>query len=137
MKQTRIASLATYVPPRVLTNADLEKMIDTSDEWILKRTGIRERHVVDPGVATSDLGKEAALCALDQAGLIPDDIGVIVVATTTPDMLFPSTACLVPDEDRRIERLGFRSGRGLFRVHLCIDYGRAEGWRPAPTTTRW
>ena len=95
MKQTRIASLATYVPPRVLTNADLEKMIDTSDEWILKRTGIRERHVVDPGVATSDLGKEAALCALDQAGLIPDDIGVIVVATTTPDMLFPSTACLV------------------------------------------
>ena len=59
-RPTTIASLATYVPPRVLTNADLEKMVDTTDEWILQRTGIRERHIVDPGVATSDLGKEAA-----------------------------------------------------------------------------
>ena len=72
IRQSRIASLATYVPPRVLTNADLEKLIDTSDEWILQRTGIRERHVVDPGVATSDLAKEAALKALDQACLTPD-----------------------------------------------------------------
>ena len=90
-----IRSLATYVPPRVLTNRDLEKMVDTTDEWILQRTGIRERHIVDPGVATSDLAKEAGLEAIRRAGLTPDDIGVIVVGTVTPDMMFPSTACLV------------------------------------------
>lgn len=90
-----IRSLATYVPPRVLTNADLEKMVETTDEWILQRTGIRERHIVDPGVATSDLAREAALEAIRKAGLTPDDIGVIVVGTVTPDMMFPSTACLV------------------------------------------
>ena len=90
-----IRSLATYVPPRLLTNSDLEKMVDTTDEWILQRTGIRERHIVDPGVATSDLAKEAALKAIEQAGLTPNDIGLIVVGTVTPDMFFPSTACLV------------------------------------------
>ncbi len=93
--RARIASLATYVPPRVLTNADLEKMVETSDEWILQRTGIRERHIVDPGVATSDLAVEAALKAIERAGLQPTDIDFIIVGTTTPDMLFPSTACLV------------------------------------------
>jgi len=90
-----IRSLATYVPPRLLTNADLEKLVDTTDEWILQRTGIRERHVVDPGIATSDLGKEAALAAIAQAGLTPEDIGFVVVGTVTPDMMFPSTACLL------------------------------------------
>jgi 3-oxoacyl-[acyl-carrier-protein] synthase-3 len=94
-RPTTIASLATYVPPRVLSNADLEKLVDTTDEWILQRTGIRERHIVDPGVATSDLAKEAAIKAVAAAGLTPDDIGVIVVGTVTPDMMFPSTACLV------------------------------------------
>jgi 3-oxoacyl-[acyl-carrier-protein] synthase III len=94
-RPVRVASLATYVPPRVLTNADLEKLVDTTDEWILQRTGIRERHIVDPGVATSDLGKEAALHAIARAGLTPSDIGVIVVGTVTPDMFFPSTACLI------------------------------------------
>ena len=93
--RARIASLATYVPPRVLTNADLEKMVDTTDEWIMQRVGIRERHVVDPGVATSDLAKEAALKAIARAGATPADIDLILVATTTPDMLFPSTACLL------------------------------------------
>jgi 3-oxoacyl-[acyl-carrier-protein] synthase-3 len=93
--RARIASLATYVPPKVLTNADLERMVDTSDEWILQRTGIRERHIVDPGVATSDLASEAARKAIERAGLTPADIDFIVVGTTTPDMLFPSTACLV------------------------------------------
>ena len=110
IRQTRIASLATYVPPRVLTNADFERMVDTSNEWILKRTGIRERHVVDPGVATSDLAKEAALYALNQAGLTPDDIGVIVVATTTPDMFFPSTACLVQTKIGASNAWGFDLG---------------------------
>ena len=94
-RPTTIRSLATYVPPRVLTNADLEKVVETTDAWILQRTGIRERHVVDPGVTTSDLGKEAALQAIARAGLTPDDIGFIVVGTVTPDMMFPSTACLV------------------------------------------
>jgi 3-oxoacyl-[acyl-carrier-protein] synthase-3 len=70
-------------------------MVDTSDEWILQRTGIRERHIVDPGVATSDLAKEAAVEAIRRAGLTPDDIDLIVVGTVTPDMLFPSTACLL------------------------------------------
>ena len=93
--RARISSLATYVPPRLLTNADLEKLVDTSDEWILQRTGIRTRHVVDAGVATSDLSKEAALKAIAGAGLTPADIDFIVVGTTTPDMVFPSTACLV------------------------------------------
>ena len=93
--RARIASLATYVPPRVLTNADLEKLVDTSDDWIMQRVGIRERHVVDPGVATSDLAAEAARAALARAGVQAADIDVILVATTTPDMLFPSTACLL------------------------------------------
>jgi 3-oxoacyl-[acyl-carrier-protein] synthase-3 len=95
MCRARISSLATFVPPKVLTNADLEKMVETSDEWILQRTGIRERHIVEPGVATSDLATEAAKKAIERAGLTPDDIDFIVVGTTTPDMLFPSTACLV------------------------------------------
>ena len=94
-RPTTIRSLATYVPPRLLTNADLEKMVETTDEWILQRTGIRERHIVDPGVATSDLGKEAAIKAIERAGLTPADLGVIVVGTVTPDILFPSTACLI------------------------------------------
>jgi 3-oxoacyl-[acyl-carrier-protein] synthase-3 len=94
-RPTTIKSLATYVPPRVLTNKDLERMVETSDEWIVQRTGIRERHIADPGVGTSDLAKEAALRAIEKAGLTPDDIGFIVVGTVTPDMLFPSTACLL------------------------------------------
>jgi 3-oxoacyl-[acyl-carrier-protein] synthase-3 len=97
-RPTMIRSLATYVPPRVLSNADLEKMLDTTDEWIMQRVGIRERHIAAPGVATSDLGKEAAIAAIARAGLTPDDIGVIVVGTVTPDMMFPSTACLIQDK---------------------------------------
>src|SRR5579872_3744319 len=94
-RPTMIASLATYVPPRLLTNADLERMVETTDDWILQRTGIRERHIVDPGVATSDLGREAAIKAIANAGLTPEEIGVIIVGTVTPDMMFPSTACLI------------------------------------------
>ena len=94
-RPTRIASLATYVPPRILTNADLEKLVDTNNDWIMKRVGIRERHIAEPGIATSDLGKEAALAAIERAGITPDDIGVIITGTVTPDMMFPSTACLI------------------------------------------
>jgi 3-oxoacyl-[acyl-carrier-protein] synthase-3 len=109
-------SLATYVPPRVLTNADLERMVDTTDEWIQKRTGIRERHIVDPGVATSDLAKEAALQAIRRAGLTADDIGLIVVGTVTPDMLFPSTACLVQD------KIGARNAWGFDLSAACSAF---------------
>jgi 3-oxoacyl-[acyl-carrier-protein] synthase III len=93
--KVKISALGTYVPPRLLTNADLEKMVDTTDEWILARVGIRERHLVDKGVATSDLAVEAAKKALAQRGLAPADIDVIIVGTVTPDMFFPSTACIV------------------------------------------
>src|SRR5437667_405973 len=89
-RPTTIRSLATYVPPRLLTNADLERMVETSDQWIRQRTGIRERHIVDTGVATSDLGREAAVQAIAKAGLTPADIGLIIVGTVTPDMFFPS-----------------------------------------------
>jgi 3-oxoacyl-[acyl-carrier-protein] synthase-3 len=95
VRRVEIKSLATYVPPKLLTNADLEKMVDTTDEWIMQRTGIRQRHIAEPGVATSDLAAEAAREAIKRAGLTPDDIDVIVVGTVTPDMLFPATACLV------------------------------------------
>jgi 3-oxoacyl-[acyl-carrier-protein] synthase-3 len=94
-RPTRIASLATYVPPRVLTNADLEKLVDTNNDWIMQRVGIRERHIAGPGIATSDLGTQAALVAIERAGITPDDIGVIITGTVTPDMMFPSTACLI------------------------------------------
>ncbi len=105
-----ITGLATYVPPRVLTNADLEKIVDTTDEWIQQRTGIRERHIVDHGVATSDLAREAALKAIAQAGLTPADIDFIVVGTTTPDMMFPSTACLLQHKIGATKAWGFDLG---------------------------
>ena len=108
--KTKISGLATYVPPKLLTNNDLEKMVDTTDEWILQRTGIRERHIVEPGVATSDLAKEASLKAIAQAGLTPADIGFIVVGTTTPDTIFPSTACLLQNKIGAQHAWGFDLG---------------------------
>jgi 3-oxoacyl-[acyl-carrier-protein] synthase III len=105
-----ISGLATHVPPRVLSNADLERMVETSDEWILQRTGISERHIVDPGVATSDLAKEAALQALVQAGIGAADIGLLIVGTTTPDMMFPSTACLLQHKIGATRAWGFDLG---------------------------
>jgi 3-oxoacyl-[acyl-carrier-protein] synthase-3 len=96
--RAKISSLGTYVPPRVLTNADLETMVDTKDAWIIERTGIRERHLVDDGVATSDLAVEAARRCLAKRGVSPDEVEAILVATVTPDMLFPATACLVQNK---------------------------------------
>ena len=96
--RAKISALGTYVPPRLLTNADLEKMVETTNQWITERTGIRERHVVDDGMATSDLAVEAAKRALAQRGLQPSEIEAIIVGTVTPDMFFPSTACVVQDK---------------------------------------
>ena len=93
--RAKISALGTYVPPRLLTNADLEKMVETSNDWIMERTGIRERHIVDKGVATSDLAVEAARKALAARALAPSDLEAVIVGTVTPDMFFPSTACLV------------------------------------------
>ena len=94
----KITALGTYVPPRLLTNQDLEKMVETTDQWIVERTGIRTRHLVEKGVAASDLGVEAARKALGQRGISPSDVEVYIVATVTPDMMFPSTACLVQNK---------------------------------------
>jgi 3-oxoacyl-[acyl-carrier-protein] synthase III len=96
--RAKISSVGTYVPPRLLTNADLEKMVATNDEWITDRTGIRERHIVDQGVGTSDLATEAARICLAKRGIDPSEIEAIIVATVTPDMAFPATACLVQDK---------------------------------------
>ena len=96
--RAKISSVGSYVPPRLLTNADLEKMVATNDQWITERTGIRERHLVDKGVATSDLAVEAAKICLAKRGVQPSEIEAIIVATVTPDMAFPATACLVQDK---------------------------------------
>ncbi len=84
-----------YLPPKILTNKDLEKMVDTTDEWIVKRTGIKERRIVESGVAASDLASKAALKALEDARVSPKDVQLIITSTITPDSLFPSTSCYV------------------------------------------
>jgi 3-oxoacyl-[acyl-carrier-protein] synthase III len=96
--RAKISSVGVYVPPRLLTNADLEKMVTTNDEWIVERTGIRQRHLVDKGVATSDLAAEAARGCLAKRGIAASEVEAILVATVTPDMFFPATACLVQEK---------------------------------------
>ena len=93
-----ILGLGSYVPERILTNADLEKIVDTSDEWIFSRTGIKQRHVADEATATSDIAAGAAKRALAHAGIKAEELDLIIVATATPDMFFPSTACLVQEK---------------------------------------
>jgi len=119
----KIAGLSTYVPPRVLTNADLERLVQTSNDWILQRTGIKERHIVDPGVATSDLAREAAVGAMHQAGVTPDEIGFIVVGTTTPDTIFPSTACLLQDKIGAHHAWGFDLGAACSGFTYAVTTG--------------
>jgi 3-oxoacyl-[acyl-carrier-protein] synthase-3 len=96
--RAKISSVGSFVPPRLLTNSDLEKMVATNDQWITERTGIRERHIVDKGVATSDLAVEAARVCLARRGIDASEIEAIIVATVTPDMAFPATACIVQDK---------------------------------------
>jgi len=95
LRPVKIAGVGSYVPPTVLTNADLEKMIDTSDAWIVERTGIRERRIAGRGMSTSDLAKEAALACLRNAETEPNEIDLIIVASASPDYAFPATACVV------------------------------------------
>src|SRR5437667_1242341 len=105
--RARITSLGRYVPGRVMTTADLEKIVDTSDEWIRTRTGIEQRHVVDPGTPTSELCVRAAREALERRGIAAAELDLIIVATVTPDMVFPATACLVQDKLKATRAWGF------------------------------
>ena len=123
LRRVKIAGLSTYVPPRVLTNADLERMVETTNEWILQRTGIKERHIVDPGVATSDLAAAAARGALAQAGVGPADIGFIVVGTTTPDTIFPSTACVLQHKIGATGAWGFDLGAACSGFTYALTTG--------------
>ena len=114
--RAKISSVGAYVPPRLLTNADLEKMVATNDQWIVERTGIRERHLADKGVATSDLAVEAAKKCLAARGVDASEVEVIIVATVTPDMLFPATACLVQD------KLGAKGAWGFDLSAACSGF---------------
>jgi 3-oxoacyl-[acyl-carrier-protein] synthase III len=116
MPSARFIGTGSYVPPRVLTNADLEKLVDTSDEWIVTRTGISERHIASDEEATSDLAYHAATAALESAGVDAGDLDMILVATATPDMFFPSTACVLQD------RLGARRSAGLDISAACSGF---------------
>ncbi|MGA8035216.1 MAG: beta-ketoacyl-ACP synthase III [Candidatus Acidiferrales bacterium] len=115
----KITAVAGYVPPRVVTNFDLAKRVDTNDEWIRTRTGIRERHYADPGVAASHLGTEAAKKVLAARGISADEVEMIVVATVTPDMFFPSTACLIQD------RIGASKAWGFDLSAACSGFAYA------------
>ncbi|HDY67858.1 hypothetical protein LCGC14_0921200 [marine sediment metagenome] len=93
-----ITGIGSFLPKKILTNADLVKMLDTTDEWITKRTGIKERRIVDNGAATSDLAIEASLRALDDAKVLPSEVDLIITSTITPDCLFPSTSCFIQEK---------------------------------------
>jgi 3-oxoacyl-[acyl-carrier-protein] synthase-3 len=123
MTRARIVGVGSYAPKRILTNADLEKMIKTSDEWIVQRSGIRERRIADESEATSDLAVKAAQQALERAGLVPEDIEFIVVGTTTPDMFFPAVGNLVQ------QRLGCRRVGSVDLLAACAGsvYSMAVG----------
>ena len=114
---SRIAGTGSYLPDKVLTNADLERMVDTTDEWIVTRTGIRERRIAAEGQMASDLALEASRRALDAAGVSASDVDLVIVATTTPDMVFPSTACILQS------KLGIAGGAPAFDVQaVCSGF---------------
>ena len=123
VQNVKITSVGCYVPPGTLTNADLEKIVETNDDWIVSRTGIRTRHIADENTATSDLATEAAREVLAQTNLSGSDIETIIVCTVTPDMFFPSTACLVQD------RIGAKGAWGFDLIAACsgLLYGLTTG----------
>ncbi|WP_223066733.1 beta-ketoacyl-ACP synthase III [Paenibacillus caui] len=116
LRPVGIIGTGMYVPEKVLTNADLEKMVETSDDWIVSRTGIRERHIAAPEQATSDLAYEASVRALESAGLKPEELDLIIVATITPDMAFPSTACILQ------EKLGAKKAAAFDLSAACSGF---------------
>ena len=116
MIHARIAGTGSYLPPRIVTNDDLAKKLDTSDEWIRERTGIRQRHIADPSQASSDLALEASRKALQAAGVAASDLDLIIVATSTPDYIFPSTACLLQ------AKLGARHGAAFDVQAVCSGF---------------
>lgn len=116
MLKAKISAVGAWVPPRVLTNDDLARMVDTSNEWILERTGIRERHIADPGIATSDMAIEAARAALANRGTTAEDVDAIILCTVTPDHMFPSTACIVQ------HKLGVKRAWGFDLIAACSSF---------------
>ncbi|MGD0774597.1 MAG: beta-ketoacyl-ACP synthase III [Candidatus Solibacter sp.] len=116
MLKAKISALGCYTPPRVLTNHDLEKLVETNDQWIMERTGIRERHIAPPEMATSDMAIEAARCALAQRGVDATELDAIIVCTVTPDYMFPSTACLVQNG------IGAKGAWGFDLIAACSGY---------------
>jgi 3-oxoacyl-[acyl-carrier-protein] synthase-3 len=114
--KAKITALGCYTPPGLLTNEDLERMVDTNNQWILERTGISQRHIAEPGVATSDLAVKAARIALEQRGIEASELDAIIVCTVTPDMLFPATACLVQNQ------LGAKGAWGFDLVAACSGF---------------
>ena len=117
MTYARIIGTGSYLPEYILTNAELEKRVDTSDEWIVSRTGIRERHIAAENETTSDLATAAARAAIEAAGIEPNQIDLILVATTTPDFIFPSTACLVQ------QKLGITNACPAFDIQaVCSGF---------------
>ncbi len=123
MLKAKISALGCYAPPGVLTNEDLEGMVETSSEWIVERTGICERHIAAPEMATSDMGTEAARLALAARGITGEDLDAILVCTVTPDMLFPATACLIQN------RIGSKRAWGFDLLAACSSflYGLTTG----------
>jgi 3-oxoacyl-[acyl-carrier-protein] synthase III len=113
---SRIIGTGSYLPEKILTNFDLEKMVDTSDEWIRSRTGIEERHIAGDDEATSDLAYHAAKAAIENAGLTPADIDFVLVGTTTPDLIFPNVACLLQ------EKLGIRGSPAFSIEAACSGF---------------
>jgi 3-oxoacyl-[acyl-carrier-protein] synthase-3 len=116
LPRAKITALGCYTPPRVLTNFELEQMVQTSNQWILERTGISERHIAEPDVATSDLATHAAKRAIEQRGIDASEIDCILVCTVTPDMLFPSTACLVQ------HNIGAKGAWGFDLIAACSGF---------------
>ena len=122
-RRAKITALGTYVPPQVLTNQDLEKMVETNDQWILERTGIRERHVLAKGLGTSDMCAEAARKCLAVRGIQPNEVQAIIVGTVTPDMMFPSTACLVQEKIGAKGAWGFDVSAGCSGFVFALQAG--------------
>ena len=131
--RAKIVALGTYVPPRILSNQDLEKMVETTDQWILERTGIRERHIAEPGVAASDLAVEAVKKLLESHPFDLQEVDLIVVGTVTPDMMYPSTACLVQHKLGIANTWGFDVSAGcsgfLYALNTGVAYVESGRYR--------